>query len=58
MFREALVEIISVAGIIGLVLVGVGAYMAVTGREVPEWMAVAIGAIVSRFYNRNGKDKE
>ena len=58
MLRDALVEIISVAGIIGLALVLGGVFMALTGRDVPEWMSTAIGAIVMKFYLRNCKDKE
>ena len=45
-------EILSVAGIIGLSVVVVALSMALLGKDVPEWLSMAVGAVVLRFYNR------
>ena len=52
--REAALEILSVAGIVGLALVGGALFLAVQEKGVPEWLSMAVGAIVLRFYNRPG----
>ena len=51
--REELVEILSVAGIIGVLVVVVALIMAFIGVEVPSWLSMAVGAVISFFYNKN-----
>lgn len=55
-----MIEIASVAGIIGLVIVGVAAFGYIfslaTGVKVetPEWLSVAVGTVIGFFYGKRG----
>ena len=56
--RTNVMEIISVAGIIGIGLIATAAFLALAGKDVPEWLAVAVGSIVTYFYSKtNGNGK-
>ena len=58
--RDSVIEIVSVAGIIGLIIVGVAAFgyvfAAATGTEVkaPEWLTMAVGTVVGYFFGKRG----
>lgn len=54
--KGSMVEIVSVAGIIGLSIVGIAVIMALIGRDVPAWLTMAVGTVVGYFYGkgRNG----
>ena len=58
--RDSMIEIVSVAGIIGLAIIGVAAfgyiYTLATGVEVkaPEWLVGAVGWVVGYFYGKRG----
>mgnify|MGYP001576030571 CR=1 FL=1 len=54
--REELVEILSVAGIIGVLVVVVALIMAFIGVEVPSWLSMAVGTVVGFFYGNKGKN--
>lgn len=52
-----MVEIISVAGIIGLAVVSVALVMALLNVDVPDWLSMAVGTVVGYFYSKfNGKN--
>lgn len=56
--KSSMIEIISVAGVIGLAVIGVALFMSATGRDLPEWLVGSAGLIIGYFYrgNRNGKN--
>lgn len=54
--KVAVIEILSVAGIIGLAVIGVALTMALLHIEVPDWLSMSVGAVVGYFYRAtNGK---
>ena len=57
--KDSMIEILSVAGVIGLAVVGVALAMAFLGRDVPDWLSMSVGAVVGYFYGklRGGNDK-
>ena len=59
-FRESMVEIFSVAGIVALTVVAVASfgylYSVVAGVDLkaPEWLVGAVGAVVGYFFGKRG----
>ena len=57
-----MIEIVSVAGVIGLAIIGVAAfgyiYTLVTGVDVkaPEWLVGAVGWVVGYFYGKRNNN--
>ena len=47
-----MIEMLSVAGVIGLAVVGVALAMAFLGKDVPDWMSMSVGAVVGYFYGK------
>ena len=50
--RHSMIEMFSVAGVVALFIIGVTGVMAFMGKDVPQFLVAAVGAVVGYFFGK------